>query len=79
MTSLEGWSSAIELRPRDGTAAIGSVPGLGALPDRARAEPTGVNRARYFIGGRSWPGPCMLRNRSPRTAIRSRWMLTMGR
>jgi hypothetical protein len=28
MTSLEGWGSAIELRPRGGAAAIGSVQGL---------------------------------------------------
>jgi hypothetical protein len=36
MTSLEGWGSAIELRPRDGRAAIGSVPGPGALPGPSR-------------------------------------------
>ena len=38
MTSLEGWGSAIELRPRDGKAAIGSVPGRQARPGRERVR-----------------------------------------
>ena len=33
MTSLEGWGSAIELRPRSGCALCRSVPGVGGEDD----------------------------------------------
>jgi hypothetical protein len=55
MTSLEGWGSAIELRPRDGRAATGSVPGLRAGPDRADegdwAKPSPLLDLRQFLAG----------------------------
>jgi hypothetical protein len=44
MTSLEGWGSAIELRPRGGLAAPASVPFRGAA-GTARGGPRGESLA----------------------------------
>jgi hypothetical protein len=70
MTSLEGWGSAIELRPRGGSevpgSAIGSVPGHGpspsppaaryaASPREARGRPASAQRRQLLTSAEYRP------------------------